>query len=148
MNFPIALVAKTETKTPEIIRSVSMNYQSLKWMHHPKDDFMMGMFIPVLYYFNAYEADIGNGTSVRVEFCEAGYADVKKRIIGNFVSNKNLHPQYADTYIFKFKQGGEIIEAWAHKELKPNFADKYVIVGESYLPIIKSLYRNIQLLSK
>jgi hypothetical protein len=104
----------------------------------------MGMFIPVLHYINAYEAELGDGISVRVEFCEAGRADVKKRIAGNFVSNEPVWPQYADTYVFKFKRNGDIVQSWAHKELSPELAEKYVIAGESYLPVIKTLYGDIK----
>ena len=100
--------------------------------------------MPMLYPIYAYEARVDDTTSVRVEFCEGGQANVKKIVGKDRVSEEYIRSQYADTYVFKLLRNGAIVDSWAYKELDAEGSKKYVVVEENQLPIIKSLYHKIQ----
>ncbi|MBI2121561.1 MAG: hypothetical protein HYT98_00410 [Candidatus Sungbacteria bacterium] len=124
-------------KTPLVVQEVNRNYQTLHWTYSDKD-FMPGMFF-ALYPIHTYEAKLDSETTISIEFCEGGQADVKEKFLGR----KVFWPQYADTYVFKLRKNGKVIGDWVYKELRGETAQKYAIVGESEFPILKEFYQKV-----
>src|SRR3989338_6799806 len=115
--YRISEVKTHSVLSPEVIQRIDSIYSTLSWKYSDEDFIIIGMVMPMLYPIYAYEARVDDTTSVRVEFCEGGQANVKKIVGKDRVSEEYIRSQYADTYVFKLLRNGAIVDSWAYKEL-------------------------------